>query len=444
MASPAAARRSLTTLLRYLLLAVGGWGLSLLVLQALLAQRLERAQISQMGPEVAFNLRLGELALERLPPAAVAKISGLRLQVGPPPPMGGDRRLQVQASRLQLELCRRLSHCPVVRPAASTPRGVWVELLSPLEPVWLFAPLRPPQGWPPDPLLSSLALLFGGTAATLLFLWLEVQRPLQQLESALARVGLERNPAGLAERGTGAVRRLTGRFNAMLQRLERNEQERSTMLAGIAHDLKSPLTRLRLRLSLAGPEAAGEAPAVAADRQRSEADLDALERITAQFLLFAGGGESEAALAVPLEQLLAESSAAIDPALLVLDLEPVERLVQPTALARAVGNLIDNALSYGRPPLTLRLRPEPNEGFAIEVWDHGEGIAEAQWAEALLPFQRLDAARGGAGHCGLGLAIAERVAAAHGGGLYCRRQLGGNGPGFAVGLRGRSVGSGHI
>ena len=425
MASPAAAK--------YALVGAGVSALSLGLLQTLLAQRLERAQILQLGPEVAFNLRLGELALDRLPPAALARLSGLPLRVGAHPPQSRDGRLRRQARQLQQELCREIAPCPPVLPAAAARPGVWVELLSPLEPVWLFTPLDTPRGRAPDPLLLGLALLAGSISSSLLYLWWEVQRPLQQLEQALAQVG-NSDQAGAAalasplpSSGSGAVRRLTARFKAMVQRLAANERDRTTMLAGIAHDLKSPLTRLRLRL--AGHK----------EQQRAEADLDALERITAQFLLFAGGGDAEAAVSLPLDQWLAELSAAIEPDQLLLDLEPLQACVQPTALGRAVGNLIDNAFSHGRPPLRLVLRREGDDGFRIEVWDRGAGISPEAWPQALQPFQRLDRARGGSGHCGLGLAIAARVAASHGGQLECRR----NAEGFAVVLRGRSVASGH-
>jgi two-component system osmolarity sensor histidine kinase EnvZ len=420
MASPAA--------VRYVLVGAGVSALGLLVLQALLAQRLERAQIIQLGPEVAFNLRLGELALDRLPPAALSRLSGLPLRVGANPPLSSDRRLQRQARQLQQELCRELASCPPVLPAGGERPGVWVELLSPLEPVWLFTPLDLAGVRAPDPLLLALALLAGSISSSLLYLWWEVQRPLQQLEHALAQVGNgDQAAAPLPTAGTGAVRRLTARFKAMVQRLAANERERSTMLAGIAHDLKSPLTRLRLRL-------AGHA-----EQQRAEADLDALERITAQFLLFAGGGDAEPAVELPLDQWLAELSAPIEPEQLKLDLEPLQACVQPTALGRAVGNLIDNALSHGRPPLRLVLRREGPDGFRIEVWDCGAGISAEAWPQALQPFLRLDRARGGSGHCGLGLAIAARVAASHGGQLECRLSA----EGFAVVLRGRSVASGH-
>jgi len=429
MASLAVARATLRHGLRYGLVGLGVALLSTTQLQWLLAERLQRDRINQLGPEVLFQLRLGELALDRLPPQTLARLSGLPLRVGAEPPTRSDRRLAHQGALLRQVLCRELTPCPTVLPAAGPRRGVWVQLLAPLEPVWLLVPIPPTNPWPPDPWLLLVGLGIGGSAGLLIFFWLEVQRPLQRLQRALTRVGGGTWPdAPLAERGTAAVRQLTGRFNAMVRRLAGAEQERGVMLAGIAHDLKSPITRLRFRLSLAG--------LAGADLQQAEADLAALERITSQFLLFAGGGDSEAAVTVPLDQLLAETAAELDADTLTLDLEPMERAVRPVALGRAVANLIDNARQYGATPLRLQLRAtDPvGEGFRIVVWDRGPGIPEWQWQQALMPFQRLDAARGGSGHSGLGLAIAARVARAHGGDL---ERLEGDGA-FGIGLGGRS------
>ncbi|MCT0198717.1 histidine kinase [Synechococcus sp. CS-1325] len=433
--------RSAALLLRLGGFALGGWGISLVLLQALLGTRIGQAQVAQMGPQVALNLRLAELALERFPPAAVSVLSGLQLGVGEPPApdpangflgLGHDGRLEVQAKQLRYELCRRLPRCPQVVPTPGEARGVWIELASPLEPVWLYAGIRPQLGWPPDPLLVSLSLVSGSVVAAALFLLLEVQRPLQQLEKALGGVGRVSEPNPLPQRGAPEVRRLTRHFNAMLERLSISEQERATMLAGIAHDIKTPLTRLRLRLSLGGLGAEA--------REKAEADLDDLERITGQFLLFAGGGGTELAVEVPLQDFLAELAARYDGQPVELELTPLTASIQPIALGRAVANLIDNALSYGQPPVLLRLLPWQDDGFELQIWDRGEGIAEGQRSEALMPFQRLDSARGGHGHCGLGLAIAQRVARAHGGDL----RLGSPQPatqssGFCVSLTGHSI-----
>jgi len=427
----------------YGLAGLGFSALALLLLQLLLGRRLAAQREQQLSGAVAAQLVLGEVALERFTPATLAAIGGLRLAVGPDPDprpaaaAPGRRRgladplLQRQALALQRSLCRRLDRCPAVRPAGQGPRGVWVAMASPLEAVWLFAPLPPLPGWPPDPLLLALALGVGGLSSGLLHLSHAVQRPLRRLEQALAGVNLQPGLAVVVPpEGSQAVRRLTGRFNAMVERLDRAGREQTTMLAGIAHDLRAPLTRLRLRLDLA--PAAGLA---ADDCRRSLADLAALERITSQFLRFAGLDQGEPAVVVPLAALLAEVAAAAGAVPLELALEPLERRVRPTALARAVANLLDNALAHGVPPLCLELWGEDATGFTITLWDHGPGIPASAWSRALEPFQRLDASRGDQGHCGLGLAIAERIARDHGGGLEPR-----HGPrGFGVALRGRSL-----
>jgi len=420
----------------------GFTALALLLLQLLLAQRLEQQQRRQLANQVAGSVLLAELGLERFSPAALAELSGMGLAVGPRPPAAASPgqpaplALRLQAEALRNDLCRRLSHCPLVwptgpgAPTRSPGRGAWVELQSPLETVWLFAPMARRHGWPPDPQLASLALVAGGLASLLLFLALEVQRPLRRLEGALAQVGLDSDqpqPPLVAAGGTAAVRRLTQRFNAMLNRIEATGRERRTMLAGLAHDLRSPLTRLQLRLASSGLLDGDE-------RRRAEADLAALERITRQFLQFVGAESQEAPVLVPLEALVAEAANGVDQ--VQLDLEPMRRCVQPIALARAIANLLDNADTHGQPPLRLVLRSVGMEGFAIEVWDAGPGIAEADWGRALLPFQRLDPARSGVGHSGLGLAIAERVARAHGGSL---ERLAPPQGGFAVVLWGRSL-----
>ena len=457
--------------LRYGLLALATAGLTLLGLQLLLGRQLARQQRSQLVAGVSANLLLGAVALERFSPEALAELSGMHLAVGPLPPPSPEPRwppfdpgaLQQQASTLRRELCRRLDPCPQVRAGRGDPRGLWVQMESPLEQVWLFVTLPPTGLWPPDPGLLSLSLGIGGLGAGLLFQLLEVQRPLRQLQRALGQVGLEAGATPVRERGSGAVRQLSRRFNAMLDRLTTTEQERRTMLAGIAHDLRAPLTRLRLRLQLAGdggssgadrpdPEDLGtQAPWTVAAMGRpgapsmgAEADLDALERITGQFLLFAGAEGQEAPVRLPLQDLLSETAALVGGVPLTLDLQPLERCVRPISLGRAVANLLENALEYGKAPLRLVLQPwspevqdgaPGQEGFAIQVWDNGAGIGEDDWPRALTPFLRLDPARSGRGHSGLGLAIAARIARDHGGGLE-RLQ---NGTGFAVVLRGQSL-----
>lgn len=402
------------------------WMLALLLLQVLFGRQLERIQTLQLGRDLALNIRLSELTLERYPPSLISELTGLELQVSSQP-AAPDRETQASAQRrqeLRQVLCSRLSHCRELRPApsrAGTPE-VWIELFSPLEPVWLRSPLPMAGTWPPPPTLLLLALVGATVMTGVLYLLLDVARPLRKLEDAVSRVGEDINREPVPEQGSAEVRRISRRFNAMVRRLAEGEKERATMLAGIAHDLRAPLTRLQFRLSM--PELNTE------ERRRCQSDLEALERITGQFLLYAGGGEREASVACPLDQWLAETVAGQPKDQLQLELCSIHLPIRPVALGRAVNNLIDNAFSHGTAPVVVRLRRQGAE-VAIEVWDQGQGMPTNAWEQAVQPFQRLDSARGRQGHCGLGLAIVSHVVRTHAGRLSFRQ---GNGdPGrFAV------------
>ena len=291
--SPLAApwRLRLPLALRLLFTLAGAWLGSLLLLRAIQGAGLEQAQIRQAVGSLSRNIILSELALERYPPEAVSRLGGLSLVVARSPlpahpPIDGH--LTRQAARLRRLLCKPLERCPDVLAISQPQRGVWIRLQSSLEPVWLFYPLPLPGLVSRDPLTLSISLVGAGVVAAALFLTFEVQRPIGRLVRAMASVGTAKG--GLAEAGDLAdtrlqidgaleVRRLTHHFNAMLARLQASDRERQTMLAGIAHDLNSPITRLRLRL---GDRAPLSLDGVALAKMAS--DLDALERITRQFL----------------------------------------------------------------------------------------------------------------------------------------------------------------
>ena len=407
-------------------LLLGTWLLALLLLQVLFGRELERLQTIQLGRELALNVRLTELTLERYPPLLINELTGLDLAVmiRPPLRLQDNPQLDHRIVSLQRELCQRLSHCPVLLPAqgSSPNQQVWIELVSPLEPVWLRAELPTVRAWPPEPTLLVVGLVGAVIITGVVYLLVAVQRPLRGLERALSRVGEGSDPPELPPRGAADVQRITHRFNAMVRRLAANRRERATMLAGIAHDLRAPITRLKFRMSM--PEL--NRP----EKERCSSDLDALERITGQFLLYAGGGEREVKVDCPLDQWLAEVCAGHSPDQLSLDLEEITASIRPVALGRAVANLINNAFTYGEAPVVVRLRGDTQQ-VHIEVWDQGSGIPQDQWDRALQPFQRLDDARGEQGHCGLGLAIVSHVVQGHNGSIHIRRSGGpqGNEPG---------------
>ena len=413
-------------------LLLGTWLLCLMLMQLLFGRELNRLQTLQLGRDLALNIRLTELTLERYPPALIKELTGLDLVIAvqPPGPSQEDRSNDDRRRELQQELCSRLSHCPMLLPAASGETAavqgggqqIWIELISPLEPVWLRSAIPATRRWPPDPMLMLIALVGAVIITGVVYLLKEVEQPLRGLERGLARVGEGNDPPALPAQGAPEVQRITRRFNAMVQRLAANRQERATMLAGIAHDLRAPITRLQFRLALPSLDAT--------ERQRCRHDLESLERITGQFLLYAGGGEREAPVVCPLELWLAEVVASYPSEQLHLEPTPVQARIRPIALGRAVSNLIDNAFSYGKPPIVIRLLTT-KDGTSLEVWDQGSGVPTAQWSRALQPFQRLDEARGQQGHCGLGLAIVNHVMQHHDGTVTVRRGTGNPGR-FAV------------
>jgi len=409
---------------------LGSWAVLLLLLQSLFGRQVDRLQVLRLGRELALQVRLTELTLERYPPSLIQDLTGLDLVVVDRP------AVKTTPSAVQLEhqqvlanaLCSRLKECPALLPADQRDPAVWIEVISPLEPVWLRAPLPRSHGWPPQPMLLGMAGVAAALTTAGLILAVEVERPLRRLERALSAVGdgQSADPGVVPAEGAPVVQRVSHRFNAMVKRLADNQRERNTMLAGIAHDLRAPMTRLRFRLSLQNLSET--------DSQGWDGDLDALERITDQFLLYAGGGSSEPLISCPLDQWLAEVVASYPRDSLQLDLSPITAEVRPVALGRAVSNLIDNAFSYGERPVVVRLRQQGAD-VRLELWDQGSGLSQDDWSKALQPFQRLDPARGQSGHCGLGLAIVNHVVQRHGGHLTIAhaQQRGPDAPGhFAV------------
>jgi two-component system osmolarity sensor histidine kinase EnvZ len=185
------------------------------------------------------------------------------------------------------------------------------------------------------------------------------------------------------------------------------------MLAGISHDLRTPLTKLRIAVEIL--RAHGE-PALLAGMTRSIAEMDA---IVGQFLDYARDDADEPTQLVDVEALLRDvaSGFADHGQPLVLELAGLPGLrVRPRSLRRAITNLVENAWRHGRPPVVLATSIDAAAAYAwIEVRDHGGGADPAQLELLKQPFRRGETARGGSAGAGLGLAIAERAALAQGG-----------------------------
>lgn len=264
----------------------------------------------------------------------------------------------------------------------------------------------------------------------LLVAWLIVSRvtlPLRTLAEAAREVGSGNHPEPIAERGAIELQQLAEAFNRMSENLKRIETERSEVLAGISHDLRTPLARLRLEAELSIQDDAA--------RQAAIDDIEQLDTVVAQFLDYARGESQEHAVLTDINALVDQTIAARSrsgPAAQITLGELPASMIRPRALVRAIVNLLENARKYGGEPIAVETRVEHGE-ILIDVLDRGPGIPETELERMKHPFTRLENARTDASGTGLGLAIVERIARLHegelellsrnGGGLIARLRL---------------------
>ena len=272
----------------------------------------------------------------------------------------------------------------------------------------------------PHQLLVNM-LFFSVLITAIAFIYLRNQlRPIKRLADAAEAFGRGRHlpytPAGATE-----VRSAGTAFVDMRNRIERQIETRTLMLSGVSHDLRTPLTRMRLALSMLEDQ----------DRLLLEQDVTEMQRMIDAFLSFAAGDNEGAPEQVKPEALARELVKDAQRAGQPVTFHKIEGtgtvILRPLAMRRALDNLISNAVRYGaKAEVSVAIT---NKSVRFRVEDDGPGIPEAQRADAQRPFVRLDRARNqdkGSG-VGLGLAIATDIARAHGGVLrlgHCDR-LGG-------------------
>lgn len=234
-------------------------------------------------------------------------------------------------------------------------------------------------------------------------------RPIRQLAKAAEKFGLGQDSPSFSPRGALEVRQAGRAFIEMRNRIMRQVSSRTEMLAGISHDLRTPLTRIKLQLALMKPDPKAQ--------QAIESDLEEMEHMIHAYLDFArgeGGEKSEPTeMAGYVEEIVENYTRHNQPVMLDTP-PPVSLWIRPKAMRRAVQNIIDNALRYG-------------ECARISVWhddmvwvlcieDQGPGIAEEYQEDVFRPFMRIDHSRNiKTGGVGLGLSIARDVVLAHGG-----------------------------
>ena len=236
-------------------------------------------------------------------------------------------------------------------------------------------------------------------------------RPIRRLAAAADSFGKGRDVPDIKPEGATEIRTAAAAFNLMRERIQRSIGQRTEMLAGVSHDLRTPLTRMKLQLALLGD---GE------DIADLKADLAEMENMVEEYLAFARGESTEAVVDADIRELLDEvvAGARRDGASIDVDSDPALIVpVRPNAFKRCLTNLVANAMVHADHVAVYASR----DGDAIEVMidDDGPGIPSDQRQEVFKPFYRLDSARNlDAGGTGLGLTIARDVMRGHGGDIW--------------------------
>jgi len=349
-----------------------------------------------------LSRRHHRVSLVRSPPPATAppRFDGfaraLRAALGPAYPVRflaqppGGRRVHALAVRLH--------------------DGDWVE----------FTDRGPParHHWPTR-LLVQIALLLGVAILVSLYAVSRVTRPLALFADAARALGRDIRRPALAETGPAEVRRAAKAFNLMQRRLVGFLDSRIRMLTAVSHDLKTPVTRLRLRAELLDDETL---------RKQLNADLDEMDAMLAGALAYLRGeGSGEQVQPVDVNALaesIATDARDLGQDVLCTAAATAPYPARPQALRRCLDNLVQNALRYGG---GAEITVEEGPGtLVIRVSDRGPGLPESELERAFEPFYRVEGSRNReTGGTGLGLAIARDVAEAHGGTLVLANRPGG-------------------
>ena len=321
----------------------------------------------------------------------------------PPPP---NRMAAIVTS----EIRRKLGAETLISFSEDNAEDLWVSFALDGDEYWVIMPrLRAPRVFP------WFWASWGGGVLLLSVLgaWLmlrRINRPLLLTTEAAAAIGRGEQPARLSEHGPREIATLAHAFNQMADDIARLESNRKLMLAGIAHDLRTPLARLRLATEMNVGDTR--------ERDAMIRDMDDIESLARQFLDFARDDYNEPLSSVDLSALLdaLQADFAQHGLTFMHDVAHLSLQARPQALRRALCNLLENAQRYGAPPIEIHATRN-DKSIIVRVIDHGPGVPADQLETIKQPFRRGQSARTDARGTGLGLAIVERVAKLHGGTL---------------------------
>ncbi|KJY84103.1 osmolarity sensor protein [Vibrio galatheae] len=266
-------------------------------------------------------------------------------------------------------------------------------------------------------LIMALLIIAGG------WLFIRLQnRPLIALEKAAKGVGRGEIPPPLPEKGASEIRSVTRAFNQMSKGIQALEEDRALLMAGISHDLRTPLTRIRLATEMMSPEDSYLAEGIISDTEECN-------EIISQFMDYLKPVNKQSFVSVDLNEIandVASSEGGYEVQIETKLQQPLrETLGSPIAIKRAVSNLVVNAIRYGNGWIKVSTGiTADNKLIWVSVEDNGPGIEQSQISKLFEPFTRGDTARGSEG-TGLGLAIVKRIASQHSGSVIVNNRSGG-------------------
>ena len=267
--------------------------------------------------------------------------------------------------------------------------------------------------------LLSLLVVAGGITGLAIWVSRRVTAPLDRFAAAAGRLGTDVDAPPLAESGPSEIMQAATAFNRMQERIKSFVEDRTLMLAAISHDLRTVLTRLRLRAEYIDD---------AEQRAKALADMDDMQTMLASTLSFArDDAAAEPTTKVDLSGLVQTVCDEIADTGAGVAFQGIQRLVfacRPVALRRALANLIDNAVKYGNEATVIL--SESADGIVIDVADRGPGIPATEYEAVFSPFYRLEGSRSReTGGTGLGLAVARNIVRRHGGDVTLQARSGG-------------------
>ncbi len=376
----------------------------------------EEPHAQQMSQMVVAVVNLTRAAMLSAAPewhsalwAELADAEGLRVSIAEP----GEILVPIPSNQTELILMVKKARARLGDDTRFALRrndipGLWVSFYIGDEAFWVAVPLERIENTYSKllPIWGSVVLLLALLGGY--FIARQVSRPLKKMADAAQQLGRGATPANLPEYGPQEIVAVSQAFNQMSTDLAAYERERALVLAGISHDLRTPLTRVRLAAEMSDDEML---------RTGLSADVEQMDEVIQQFLDYARPDQHEVLEPTDVGQLINEMLQRYPDTVFIMQTpNPLLWPIKPLMFKRAISNLLENAFKYGAGRVEVGLEICGNS-LILSVSDNGKGIPDEHRDHVKRAFVRLEGARSDAGGAGLGLAIVERAARMHGGEL---------------------------